>query len=306
MDHQILKQYFQGQLSEKEREEVEDWLSKSEDLPHGILYDEQLKETLWSDIVHRAEEKPHTGKKRFWLLLAGAAMLLLTLGLIISLDDKTLDHREQEVAWKQVQVPLGKRMQLRFADGTEVLLSGGSAIAYSKQGRPTALRYLKGEIYVSVKPESHRPFKVLLPGGERISVLGTAFNIDASTSLNQLKVTLVTGKIRFEDKNSKAYVLQPGQQLLRSKDEGIHIQKVDIEQEIAWKNHVLWFTELPAIEVFSQLEREYGVTIEMASSVGNPKITAKFHKAPLDKVLRLLEESTKIHFKRTGNKIIAF
>ncbi|HWV74865.1 MAG TPA: FecR domain-containing protein [Pseudosphingobacterium sp.] len=305
MDHQILKRYFQGQLSDKEREEVEDWLSKAEDLPHGTSYDEQLKETLWSDIAQRVEEKPHTDKRRFWPL-AIAAMLLLSLGLIIGLYDKTPDHREQEATWEEVLVPLGKRKQLRFADGTEVLLGGGSAIAYSKQGRPTALRYLKGEIYVSVKPESHRPFKVLLPGNERILVLGTAFNIDGSTSLNQLKVTLVTGKIRFEDKNNKAYVLQPGQQLLRNKNEGIQIQKVDIEQEIAWKNHTLWFTELPAVEVFSQLEREYGVTFEMASSVGNPKITAKFHQAPLDKVLRLLEESTQIHFKRTGNKIIAF
>lgn len=306
MDHQILKRYFQGQLSDKEREEVEDWLKRSEDLPHGIPYDEQLKKTLWSDIAQRVEEKPHTGKQRFWPLLAIAAMLLLSLGLIIGLYDKTPDHRKQEAAWEQVQVPLGKRMQLKFADETKVLLSGGSAIAYSKQGRPTALRYLKGEIYVSVKPESHRPFEVLLPDRERILVLGTAFNIDASAALNQLKVTLVTGKIRFEGKNNKAYVLQPGQQLLRNKDEGIHIQKVDIEQEIAWKDHILWFNELPAMEVFSRLEREYGVTIETAPSIDNLRISAKFNQAPLDKILRLLEESTKIHFKRTGNKIIAF
>ncbi len=154
--------------------------------------------------------------------------------------------------------------------------------------------------------DHRRPFQVILPDNRHIFVLGTSFNITTDEVSGNMKITMESGSIRFEDTDGRQYTLKPGEQLLQKKTKSIQIKQVSIAREIAWTKRLFWFEETPIKEVFGQLEDTYGVSIKVSNNVKDQLITAKLRQEPLDKVLRLLEESTGVHFKRTGNIVIAF
>ena len=85
---------------------------------------------------------------------------------------------------------------------------------------------LEGEAYFDVRKDEEHPFVVRTRFGE-VTVLGTAFNINAYNDADACYTTLVYGKVNFSTPDQNTITLAPGEQAVVS-SRGIEKRAVDI------------------------------------------------------------------------------
>lgn len=223
-----------------------------------------------------------------------------------------------EVLYNTVETPRGRQFQLLLADGSKVWLNSASSIRYpaSFDGGDRHVQ-ISGEAYFEVatvftKDGSRKvPFTVtvLSDAGEvgTIEVLGTHFNVNTYDHADQVQATLLEGAIRMNRLNQHQEIV-PGQQaLIRTTDVSGAIKvlnKVDLEQVMAWKNGYFSFANSDLETVMRQIARWYDVDIEYAGKIPQRKFGGEISRnSNASQVLKVLEESG-VHFKITGRKIL--
>ena len=199
----------------------------------------------------------------------------------------------------KIEVPRGKEFHLTLADGTEVWLNAGSTFEYpaSFEGAAERLVTLTGEAFFDVQRDTCRPFRVEMPGGESIRVLGTRFNVHAYTESREHVTTLVEGRIAYRAAETSDYLeLQPNQQVRLDCDtEKARIREVDAEVYAAWTEGWLWFEAEPLSELAKRFERTYGIRIVVAEPLRNYTFSGKIRRERgIDYILDLLAGTTGI------------
>ncbi|MBK7633160.1 MAG: FecR domain-containing protein [Saprospiraceae bacterium] len=96
------------------------------------------------------------------------------------------------------------------SDKQDIHLSDGSLIKLDKNStlKEKAFRniYLDGRAYFDIATDKSHPFSIQLQHG-KITVLGTAFNINTSAKFSQIYVT--EGRVKYEYKDTE-YILTAG------------------------------------------------------------------------------------------------
>ena len=172
--------------------------------------------------------------------------------------------------------PNGGQYQVMLPDGSRVWLNASSSITYpgafSGGKREVTLR---GEAYFEVTKDAAKPF-IVNTEVQRVTVLGTSFNINAYTNENLSKTTLLTGSVRVNVKSDDVVsrnekVLEPGQQsVIGDNGRTVAVFQVDPTTAIAWKNGLFDFHGLNIEEAMKQIERWYDVKV----TYEGPKPTA--------------------------------
>ncbi len=201
--------------------------------------------------------------------------------------------------WITKSTNWGEKITFRLPDGTMVWLNSGSSLMYPEVFNG-AFRdvQLKGEGFFEVVENVNKPFKVA-SGGLVTTALGTSFNIN-STNTNELKVSLVTGKVLVNSQISDAsYFLDPGQELDFSTGtrEGT-ISTFNTEAVQGWREGKLIFRNSSFDDVRSRLEQWYGVEITVAGAY--PKdwsFTGKFENQSLEMILESMSSIEAFEFK---------
>src|SRR5690606_3049337 len=105
-----------------------------------------------------------------------------------------------------------------------------------------------------------------------IRVLGTAFNVKSFTDENIIEATLVRGSIMIEmneeqDIEKEApVILKENQQAVFSKaSKELKLLEVEAQNIASWKEGKLMFNNLSFSEIEKELERWYGVEINVDS-----------------------------------------
>jgi len=92
-------------------------------------------------------------------------------------------------------------------------------------------------------------------------VLGTSFNIYAREL--DYKVTCITGSVKVKSVTGFETILKPNSKAEIQADGKIKVvTDIDAFPEISWKKNIFLFTASPVLQVFSEIERQYGVKIE--------------------------------------------
>ena len=154
----------------------------------------------------------------------------------------------------------GHQSRMVFEDGTEVILSGGSALTY-----PVVLAddirevSIEGQAQFHVAKDAKRPF-VVNTSRHQIRVTGTVFDVLAdgdafSTALKEGSVT-VTDRLSGE-----SLALEAGQ--IAGIDNAGHLKlvKEGVEDQMIWSKGVVLCDGLSFQEIMSLFERRYGVHI---------------------------------------------
>src|SRR5690606_26058906 len=95
-----------------------------------------------------------------------------------------------------LNTPRGGVYQVTLPDGTKVWLNAASSLIYpSRFTGNSRVVELTGEGYFEVAEDSNAPFKVIC-SGQKIDVLGTAFNISAYEDDGYTITTLVSGAVK--------------------------------------------------------------------------------------------------------------
>ena len=162
--------------------------------------------------------------------------------------------------YSEIYVPKGEIMRIIFQDGSEAYLNSDTKLKYpNKFGLKNRKVFLDGEAYFNVSSNKRRPF-IVETLKNKISVLGTSFNVDAYTTEDRIEVVLDEGKIVF-DSGENSYIILPGQKITFKQSDGstaIKNLKNSIK-ESSWKDNIIHFSNTPLDEVVKTLDRRYNV-----------------------------------------------
>ncbi|NML22885.1 DUF4974 domain-containing protein [Pseudoflavitalea sp. G-6-1-2] len=185
-------------------------------------------------------------------------------GSTVTLKDRQLvyqqsDNGDGQVHYNTMQTPRGRRFHVKLPDGTLVWLNAASMIRYptSFTGKTREVE-LNGEAYFDVAKNTAAPF-VVKKKETTVTVLGTAFNVNAYEDEPDMKVTLVKGSVKVADATD-ASTLQPGQQAVIDKSIRI-IPHADIEAVTAWKDGLFIMRSVTLSALMRQISRWYDVEV---------------------------------------------
>lgn len=289
MDHKLLEKYFQGSCSPAEKEAVENWLKKEEDLPEPQGAQEDPA-PAWAMLKRRIRMR----RLSAGLSIAASILFLIGVGSWL-VSNRPVKSRLQ---WKTFGVPNGKMAELTLGDGSTVHLNGGTTLSYIDGGREVKLQ--KGEAFFNITTDAAHPFMVHTIGGGAIKVLGTRFNVKHNVYNNSLEITLHSGSISFAQ-----VLLHPGEQLTyHLKDRSIDTPATaDTVQTSGWRKGKLVFRDTPMPQVLSELEQHFGITFITTKKINNQLFTAELDNMSLPRVLQLIEISSNVQCQKNGDTI---
>lgn len=200
----------------------------------------------------------------------------------------------------------GETYKVRLPDGSLVYLNSASSLTYPVSLIERGKRKVKlsGEGYFEIYKDTKHPF-VVETDKQEVEVLGTQFNVMAYVEEPTTLTTLVEGKVRIATLAGKSMELLPGSQAMLSKD-GLHVQKVNVEDYTVWKDGVIVMESQTLGQVFRQLERWYDIEFVVEKGVRLPVKTLSgdvLRDLPLSALLQTLEEQTGLRFERKERRV---
>ena len=225
---------------------------------------------------------------------------------LISYSHPTGKEGGAEAAWNTLTTPRGGQYQLVLPDGSKVWLNAASSIKFPAAFTGNERKVeMKGEVYFEVAKNPKQPFKVTVPGGAAVEVLGTHFNVNAYDDEPAIKTTLIEGMVKVS-KEAASAVLKPGQQsAISQSSQNIPVQTADLDNVLAWKNGLFHFENVEIKTVMRQISRWYDIEVEYKGAIKNePLIIEIPRNTNLSDVLKVLETTAELQFKLEGKKVI--
>jgi transmembrane sensor len=220
-------------------------------------------------------------------------------------------NAKSEITSNFLTIPRGGQFFVQLSDSTKVWLNSESQLKYPVafvDGETRQVELLYGEAYFEVSPSTKHKgsrFKVRTQM-QNVEVIGTEFNIKAYKDEANIYTTLVKGKVAISNASTKQ-VLAPNQQSnLNLINNNINIKAVHVYNEIAWKNGVFSFKDLPLKEIMKVLSRWYNIEVQFV----HPKLENIQFTGVLDKnqeiteILSIINQTNNINYEIKNNTII--
>lgn len=265
IDSLILK-YLDNEATDEEKAMLDIWINSSQD---NKRYFVRMVKT-WEQTYIYLQNENYAGERfdRFKQLLfkrrmrrvvygisgaAAVALLVLVIRFlmpasdIVLLSDATFDQK------KEVVLP----------DGSVVWLNKNTRIQYPEDFISNRKVYLTGEAYFDVTENKKKPF-VVETSDLTIQVLGTRFVVTDYSEEKVAEAVLESGIIQLvTQKTGEDFLLHPGQMVTHDRVLGeTRLEFVDAHNFTDWIKNSLVFESTHLKDVFTQLEKWYGIKIE--------------------------------------------
>ena len=247
----LIKKWLDNDLNANELEAFK----KFEDYEALVKLSDSIKHFKAEDFDSNKElnsvlQKINTQKapKNNWVkpLLRIAAILVISVGVYyFSINTDT-----------KINTVVAEKTTVDLPDQSLVQLNAQSKISFNKKSWDKNRDVeLEGEAFFKVAKGSK--FSVITKEG-RVTVLGTQFNVKQRD--NYFEVICFEGSVGVYYKE-KSVTLKPGYSFLII-DGNIYAKDLDNRLEPSWVNNESYFDSLPYKTVLSELERQYGISIE--------------------------------------------
>ncbi len=215
----------------------------------------------------------------------------------------------EKVEFHTINVPYGKRFNLKLSDGTDVYLNSGTLMKYPISFLPNQTRsvYLEGEAFFNVKKAANSIFEVR--SNQIIaSVYGTKFNFKNFSEDFSSDIVLVEGSLGISNENSTDInMLSPGYKASINKEIfNISKSKVNTKIYTSWVDGDVIFRNETFEQIIQKLQRLYNITIINNSKISNQLFNASINveKEKIEEVLGYFNKIYNIDFQIFNNKII--
>ncbi|WP_295767164.1 FecR family protein [uncultured Mucilaginibacter sp.] len=201
--------------------------------------------------------------------------------------------------------PRGAEYRITLEDGTNVWLNSASTLKFPVAFTNSERRVqITGEAYFEVAKNKHKPFKVVF-NDQEIEVLGTHFDVNAYDDEPDAKTTLLEGSVKVT-RNGKRQILIPGEQAVSTRNQrGFAVNKVNIQDVIAWKNGFFQFRNASLVSIMRQASRWYDVDVIYEKGFSPDEYGGRVTKYKnISELLNNLELTGTVHFKVVGRRII--
>lgn len=260
-----------------------------------VDYNRSVFESL-PDSVYSGEMPalPKRSRSRYAVLAAVATAFSLCLAAastILALMVHEQSSLPEAIAESEIVYTVNNSLQgnIVLPDSTLVTLNSGSSLKLASDfGKETRTVYLDGEGYFDVYKNPDCPFQIRTPQDVLVTVTGTKFNLKCFAD-SKFDLTLIQGSVEVRKPNEEVIIMMPSEEIVVSND--FHnVATVDKPDEaLSWTQGILKFDRTPMSEAIGQIERWYGVDIEVTdNTVYNSSFTAEFKSETLKEVLELL------------------
>jgi Fe2+-dicitrate sensor, membrane component len=213
---------------------------------------------------------------------------------------KKTNITKSQLTYNTIIIPRGGEYKLTLMDGTRIWLNSNSKLRFpSEFGSGIRKVELKGEAFFEVAKDSVHPF-VVNANKEQVKVLGTSFNVNAYSDLNEIVTTLVEGRVEVSDTlfGNKVKLL-PNEQYRFNKLTGKTLKQiVDTEIYTAWKDGRFVFENESLEDIMTRLSRWYNVEVSFLNeSVKKLRFSGDLTRYDnIDQILELIEVTQKVKF----------
>ena len=205
----------------------------------------------------------------------------------------------KELKYNTLSNPRGSKViDMQLSDGSHVWLNAGSSVTYPIAfiGNERKVS-ITGEAYFEITHDKSKPFTVS-KGDTKVEVLGTHFNVNAYDDEADIKVTLLEGSVKVNDK-----VIKPGQQA-RVTDKVEVINDVNVDEVMAWKNGQFSYSGVELKTIMREIGRWYDVEVVFEDPINEKFFAETSRSANVSTLLEKLQRTDLVHFKVEGKKVI--
>ena len=314
MNWDLIAAYLDGNLSDKERLEVENWIEASDDnkkqfeeakkiwsaTENGISQYNYDTESAWGKMqgLMDEEKQPHTKTRsmRTWWYSAAAVFIFAMIAYWWA--NRGIDYKEVYAGSTIVTDTL--------ADGSVVHLNENTTLRISQNyGNKVRAVWLQGEGLFEVKKDT-MPFYVYTQYA-RVEVMGTVFNV-VSREKEPVELSVQEGQVRITSGRDETVqrVVKKGEKVVYyDKPKVIEVQDEEASNEVFWYSKTLVFERTPLLRVFKRLEEIYQVDIRLESEdLENCKLTGTYEMMTLENVLEIITSTFELDYQRDKDEII--
>ncbi len=216
------------------------------------------------------------------------------------------------IGFNYLTIPRGGQFFIKLPDGSQVWLNSESQLKFPtrfKEGETRQVELVFGEAYFDISPSTaHKGARFnVATAGQNVEVLGTEFNIKAYQDESNILTTLVEGKINLSN-SVVSRILEPSDQaVLNRSSNNVVMNRVDVYNEISWKEGVFTFQDMTLKDIMKVLSRWYNVDVVF----NNKKLEKVTFNGILDKnqkieeILTIINKTNKIPYE-IKDKTITF
>ncbi|OAQ42370.1 hypothetical protein A5893_04470 [Pedobacter psychrophilus] len=246
-----------------------------------------------------------TAKNRLNIMVSICCGLLIFMGCLIYLTStNAAKFRNQQIVTRHN--PFGQRSIFQLNDGTKVTLNANSTLKFPEQfGEENRNVELEGEAFFEVTKDKSKPFNVK---SENLTttVLGTKFNINTHDIKETIKISLVEGKVKVTDNNSKvAITLNPAQSISYQKNNHLITKaSFNTKEIISWKDGILSFKNASFDEVSQKIYTTFGIRLIDPDGKLNWDYTGEFNNSDYLSIIKSICYAKKLKYKIVNDTII--
>ncbi|MBN2635480.1 MAG: DUF4974 domain-containing protein [Prolixibacteraceae bacterium] len=317
---EILHRYFKGTYSKKDYKNVKTVFEDKSYRPKlkehleehwNSYFNEPLSENnidyLLYNLKRQIQQEEKTAQRsRFTTVFQRiAAILVIPLALsVFTLLYLQKNKNEAEIAYAEIQCPLGVRTKFELPDGSTGFLNSGSNLRFPVSFSGERHVSVTGEAFFNIVPDQSHPF-IVRTQNLNIKVLGTRFNVIAYREDKKEEVILNSGKVEILSPEGKIYdTLKPDQIFtLNTQNKTVEKNNAEALQYIGWTEGKLIFRNEKMKQVAERLGRWYNAEIVVEDTeVLDYALRATFIDEPLDEVLKLLTLTAPITFEEKSRE----
>lgn len=309
-----------GMISKDEQAELESWIQEHPDDIHEFetLFQETENEEenpvfdpndQWNELqtMIKINTKTRAGKtiRLFPWIARVAAAVILILGFTFIFYQYKNTSSDNLNLQAMVRTDHSGQKMIELPDGSKVWLNRNSELLYPETFKGDSRTiYLKGEAFFDVIPNKGKPF-IVHSGISKTTVLGTSFNLRAYSLEDDIRLTVVTGKVAFTLADDKeGVIVTPGNMaMLTNKSKSIeHLQNTDINF-LSWKTRHLRFDDSSIADLLKPLERHYGIMITVKDpETLSCRFTGDFQETNIENAIKIITRATGTTYELTDDR----
>jgi ferric-dicitrate binding protein FerR (iron transport regulator) len=302
VDWMLLTAYISGNISETDRQYIENWLKESEvnretlqkatkvwEASKNAAFADIDVDNAWSKVNSKARiTKPRnfslqTNYSKYILRIAA----VLVIGLVSWFIFSNINSEKTTLA-KNAVVPVV------LSDGSEITLNKESKLVYPKHfsSNSREVELVKGMAFFNIAKNPHKPF-IITTRDTRIKVLGTSFNVGTSEN-GDVEVIVRSGIVSFESENTLQKVtLYKNEKAIYNAQEGTIEKGLNSDPNyLSWKTKKFEFRATSLGQVFSMLQDIYGISIQIKDpAINNCHYTGKFDNDDIEHIFNVIDKT---------------
>lgn len=298
-DDTFLARWLSGALSDAE-------LKQFQQHPDFPYYEQLARHASKLEIpeinqqkVKRGIEAKKTQKKRTStpkrrtlsrrLFIPAAAMLFLIIGYFALFNSSGM----------LLSTGIGEQLSHELPEGSMIHLNANAQILYDKgnfDGDRTI--QLDGEALFEVNKGKN--FKVETKNGQ-IEVLGTVFSVYSRNNI--LVVSCKSGRVRVSDKRGNEVILQQGQRVRTVAGILQNTETVSTASIGTWKVGKSTFDSEQLIVVATSLEKQFGISIELKSTLATERFSGDYLHNDLETALKMVFHPMGLSYEKSANGV---